>query len=177
MTYAVCIGYDVGTLSNRPKPVKLENDNVRLIKKYPNRRLYDTQNSCYITLDDARQMVVENTSFKVIDKKTEEDLTSSILLQIIMEQENNGEPLFNADVLSQFIRNYGDTDKDNFTSFLQASLQMFAEQQATIVNKVDQAFQQSPMDIWAGMTQKNLDHFQQLHKNFYNVTQSGKSKK
>lgn len=157
--------------------VNTETDNVRLIKKYPNRRLYDTQESCYITLDDARQMVIENTAFKVVDKKTEEDLTSSILLQIILEQENSGEPLFNTDVLSQFIRNYGDTDKDNFTSFLQASLQMFSEQQSTLVSKMDQALQDSPMNIWAGMTQKNLDHFQQLHQNFYNSAQADKSKK
>ena len=157
--------------------MNLETDNVRLIKKYPNRRLYDTQESCYITLDDARQMVIENTPFKVIDKKAEEDLTSSILLQIILEQENKGEPLFNIDVLSQFIRNYGDTDKDNFTSFLQASLQMFSEQQATLVNQIDRTLQDTPMNIWAGMTQKNLDHFQQLHRNFYKSAQADKSKK
>lgn len=157
--------------------VNTETDNVRLIKKYPNRRLYDTQESCYITLDDARQMVIDNTPFKVIDKKTEEDLTSSILLQIILEQENSGEPLFNTDVLSQFIRNYGDADKDNFTSFLQASLQMFSEQQETLVNQIDRTLQDSPMNIWAGMTQKNLDHFQQLHRNFYNSAQADKSKK
>jgi polyhydroxyalkanoate synthesis repressor PhaR len=175
MTYVLCLGYDIDTLNNRSTLVTLKNKDVRLIKKYPNRRLYDTQNSCYITLDDARQMVVDNTSFKVVDRKTEQDLTSSILLQIIMEQENNGEPLFNEEMLSQFIRNYG--DNDNFTSFLQASLQMFSEQQVTIVGRIDVSFHQSPMDLWAGMTQKNLDHFAQLHHNFYQSAQSDKSKK
>ena len=78
-------------------------ENERLIKKYPNRRLYDTQDSRYITLDDARQMVLDAEPFKVVDQKTGEDLTRSILLQIIMEQESQGEPLFNSEILAEYI--------------------------------------------------------------------------
>jgi len=67
---------------------------VRLIKKYPNRRLYDTQTSTYITLADVKQLVLENESFKVVDAKSSEDLTRSILLQIILEEESGGMPMF-----------------------------------------------------------------------------------
>ena len=145
-----------------------ENDNIRLIKKYPNRRLYDTKDSKYITLDDAREMVVDKTDFKVVDQKTGEDLTRSILLQIIMEQENSGEPLFNCDVLSEFIRNYSDSNRDNFSSFMTASMQMFTEQQAAFMDRVGSAVKGSPMDFWVGMTQKNLENMQKFQSNFPN---------
>ena len=76
----------------------------RLIKKYPNRRLYDTQTSSYITLADVKQLVLANETFLVVDAKTEEDLTRSILLQIILEEESNGQPMFSSSALSQIIR-------------------------------------------------------------------------
>lgn len=153
-----------------------EIDDIRLIKKYPNRRLYDTRISCYITLEDTRKMVLDNTPFKVVDQKTGDDITRSILLQIIMEQESSGEPLFNSDVLSQFIRNYGDTSRDNFTSFLQASMQMFTEQQSALVSKLDETLQGSPVDFWVKMSKQNLDQFQQLQRNFFNSDKSDSSK-
>ena len=76
----------------------------RIIKKYPNRRLYDTERSKYITLEDIRKLVLENQEFIVRDVKTEEDLTRIILLQIIIEQEDDGEPLFSAQALAHIIR-------------------------------------------------------------------------
>ena len=79
----------------------------RLIKKYPNRRLYDTQTSSYITLSDVKQLVLDNEVFTVVDAKTNEDLSRSILLQIILEEEASGAPMFSSDVLSQIIRFYG----------------------------------------------------------------------
>ncbi len=143
------------------------NGNERLIKKYPNRRLYDTQDSRYITLDDARQMVLDGEPFKVVDQKTGEDLTRSILLQIIMEQESQGEPLFNSEILSEFIRNNSTASRDYFSSFLQASMKMFSEQQSNLVNQMDQAFKSSPMDFWMQMTQKNLENLQQMQEQFF----------
>ncbi|HSQ72517.1 MAG TPA: polyhydroxyalkanoate synthesis repressor PhaR, partial [Rubrivivax sp.] len=80
---------------------------VRILKKYPNRRLYDTQNSSYITLADVKQMVLAGEDFEVRDAKTGEDLTRSILLQIILEEESGGLPMFSAQTLSQIIRFYG----------------------------------------------------------------------
>ncbi len=152
-------------------------DNERLIKKYPNRRLYDTQDSRYITLDDTKQMVIDNTPFKVVDQKTGEDLTRSILLQIIMEQENNNEPLFNSDILSEFIRNNSQTNRDYFSSFLQASMQLFAEQQGTLVNQMDKVFKNSPMDFWMKMTSQNLEQLTELQSKFFNTGSSKDSKK
>ena len=79
----------------------------RTIKKYPNRRLYDTVESRYITLADIRRLVIDRIDFVVMDKKTQEDITRSILLQVIAEQEHGGEPLMSRDFLSQIIRSYG----------------------------------------------------------------------
>ncbi len=143
------------------------NDTIRLIKKYPNRRLYDTEDSKYITLDDARQMVVDEVPFKVVDQKTGEDLTRSILLQIIMEQESSGESLFGNDVLSEFIRNYSETSRENFTGFLQASMKMFSEQQASMLEQMGSTFKGSPMDFWMGVTQQNMDRFKAMQEQFF----------
>ena len=82
-------------------------DTPRIIKKYPNRRLYDTANSGYITLADVKQMVLENIDFQVIDAKTGDDLTRAILLQIILEEEAGGMPMFSSEMLAQMIRFYG----------------------------------------------------------------------
>ena len=79
-------------------------DQIRLIKKYPNRRLYDTQTSSYITLADVKELVLEHGSFQVVDAKSGEDLTRNILLQIILEEEAGGAPMFTSDLLSQMIR-------------------------------------------------------------------------
>ena len=83
----------------------------RTIKKYPNRRLYDTVESRYITLADIRRLVLERIEFVVIDKKSQSDITRSILLQVIAEQEHDGEPLMSRDFLSQVIRSYGGTTR------------------------------------------------------------------
>src|SRR5690625_6913207 len=80
---------------------------MSLSKKYPNRRLYDTQASAYITLSDVKQLVLDHEPFQVVDTKTEEDITRAILLQIILEEESGGVPMFSADVLAQIIRFYG----------------------------------------------------------------------
>ncbi|HET9389838.1 MAG TPA: polyhydroxyalkanoate synthesis repressor PhaR [Steroidobacteraceae bacterium] len=101
---------------------------ARTIKKYPNRRLYDTVESRYITLSDIRKLVVDRIDFVVMDKKTQEDITRSILLQVIAEQEQNGEPLLNRDFLAQIIRSYGGAMQATIGSHLEQSLRMFASQ-------------------------------------------------
>jgi polyhydroxyalkanoate synthesis repressor PhaR len=100
----------------------------RTIKKYPNRRLYDTVESRYITLDDIRQLVIERIDFVVIDKKSQGDITRSILLQVIAEQEHAGEPLMSRDFLSQMIRSYGGGMRGMVGSYLEQSLKLFANQ-------------------------------------------------
>jgi len=102
----------------------------RKIKKYPNRRLYDTVESRYITLADIRRLVIERIDFVVIDKKTQDDITRTILLQVIAEQEHVGEPLMSRDFLSQVIRSYGAGARSAMGSYLDQSLKLFASQNA-----------------------------------------------
>ena len=99
----------------------------RLIKKYPNRRLYDTQTSAYITLADVKQLVLASEPFEVVDVKSGEDLTRSILLQIILEEESGGVPMFSATALSQIIRFYGHTMQGVMGSFLEKNIQTFMD--------------------------------------------------
>jgi polyhydroxyalkanoate synthesis repressor PhaR len=107
-------------------------DSVRLIKKYPNRRLYDTQTSSYITLADVKELVLKHETFQVIDAKSGDDLTRSILLQIILEEEQEGQPLFSHDVLTQFIRSYGNAMQGMMGSYLERNVQAFQEIQSRI---------------------------------------------
>jgi polyhydroxyalkanoate synthesis repressor PhaR len=107
-------------------------DSVRLIKKYPNRRLYDTQTSSYITLVDVKELVLKHETFQVIDAKSGDDLTRSILLQIILEEEQEGQPLFSHDVLTQFIRSYGSAMQGMMGSYLDRNVQAFTEIQSRI---------------------------------------------
>ena len=104
-------------------------ENVRLIKKYPNRRLYDTRTSTYITLADVKELVLAHEPFQVVDAKSGEDLTRSILLQIILEEESGGSPMFTSDVLTQFIRFYGNAMQGMMGSYLERNIQLFNELQ------------------------------------------------
>lgn len=99
----------------------------RLIKKYPNRRLYDTQTSSYITLTDVKQLVLDNEEFTVVDAKSNEDLTRSILLQIILEEEASGAPMFSSSVLAQIIRYYGHAMQGMMGSYLEKNVQAFTD--------------------------------------------------
>src|ERR1700746_1829437 len=99
----------------------------RTIKKYPNRRLYDTVESRYITLADIRRLVLERIEFVVIDKKSQSDITRSILLQVIAEQEHDGEPLMSRDFLSQVIRSYGVSTRGLVGPYLEQSLRQFGQ--------------------------------------------------
>ena len=104
-------------------------ETVRLIKKYPNRRLYDTKTSSYITLADVKELVVKHEEFRVVDAKSGDDLTRSILLQIILEEEGGGAPMFSSDVLTQFIRFYGSAMQGMLGSYLERNIQLFNELQ------------------------------------------------
>jgi polyhydroxyalkanoate synthesis repressor PhaR len=99
----------------------------RLIKKYPNRRLYDTQTSSYITLADVKQLVLNDEEFTVVEAKSEEDLTRSILLQIILEEEANGSPMFSSSALSHIIRYYGHAMQGMMGSYLEKNIQAFID--------------------------------------------------
>ncbi|HYF27419.1 MAG TPA: polyhydroxyalkanoate synthesis repressor PhaR, partial [Baekduia sp.] len=130
----------------------------RLIKKYPNRRLYDTQTSAYITLADVKQLVLDNEDFKVIDAKSDEDLTRSILLQIILEEEASGAPLFSSQMLAQIIRFYGHAMQGMMGAYLEKTMQAFIE----IQNK----FQEQSKALYDG---KNLPTNAELWTQFMQV--------
>ena len=104
-----------------------ETDAVRTIKKYPNRRLYDTQTSTYITLQDVRQLVLDNVRFQVLDAKSGEELTRSILLQIILEAESGGVPMFSSNMLAHIIRLYGHAMQGVMGSYLEKNMQAFVD--------------------------------------------------
>jgi len=105
---------------------------VRAIKKYPNRRLYDTQTSSYITLSDVKDMVMGCEQFVVLDAKTGEDLTRSILLQIILEEETAGVPMFSTQALAQIIRFYGHTMQGLMGNYLEKNIQSFIDLQSRL---------------------------------------------
>ena len=130
---------------------------VRIIKKYPNRRLYDTEISSYITIDEVRQLVVDNETFEVRDAKTGDDLTRSVLLQIISEHEERGSPLFTTQLLSQLIRFYGDSLQGFMGSYLERSLQAFVEQQQTFRQQMDSMLGQTPWTVLNEMTERNME--------------------
>ena len=123
----------------------------RILKKYPNRRLYDTQLSSYITLADVKTMVLSAEHFEVRDAKTGEDLTRSILLQIILEEETGGVPIFSAPMLSQLIRFYGHSMQGMMGSYLEKNLQTFTDIQARLAEQSKGLYDpaaQSP-ELWA----------------------------
>ncbi|AMC34143.1 polyhydroxyalkanoate synthesis repressor PhaR [Janthinobacterium sp. B9-8] len=104
----------------------------RVIKKYPNRRLYDTATSCYITLVDVKQLVLDNIDIQIVDAKGGEDITRSVLLQVIMEEEAGGMPMFSYDVLTQIIRFYGNAMQGVMGNYLDKNMQLFAEMQGRL---------------------------------------------
>ncbi|GIX33335.1 MAG: hypothetical protein KatS3mg125_1291 [Lysobacterales bacterium] len=129
----------------------------RIIKKYPNRRLYDTAISSYITLEDVRQLVLDGEEFEVRDAKTGEDLTRSVLLQIIAEHEERGAPMFSTRLLAQLIRFYGDSLQGFMGSYLERATQAFLEQQQQFRSQLSQLMGQTPMALLNEMTERNLE--------------------
>jgi polyhydroxyalkanoate synthesis repressor PhaR len=121
----------------------------RILKKYPNRRLYDTQLSSYITLADVKAMVLSGERFEVRDAKSGEDLTRSILLQIILEEESGGVPIFSAAMLSQIIRFYGHAMQGMMGTYLEKNLQIFTDMQARLAEQgLQNPVVQTP-EMWA----------------------------
>ncbi len=109
----------------------------RIIKKYPNRRLYDTGSSQYISLAQVKQLVVDYIDFRVLDSKTEQDLTTSVLLQVISEQECSGDPILSNEVLKHMIRYHGDAMQAMMSRFLSDAMQQFMAQQAQLKNPLN----------------------------------------
>lgn len=140
---------------------------VRLIKKYPNRRLYDTKTSAYITLTDVKNLVLENEPFQVVDAKTSEDLTRSILLQIILEEESGGVPMFSSTVLSQIIRFYGHAMQGVMGSFLEKNIQAFMEIQERVAEQSKGLYgTQFGPEAWAQLMNLQAPVLQNMMSNY-----------
>ena len=150
---------------------------MRIIKKYPNRRLYDTEISKYITLEDVKNLVLKGVSFCVKDVKTDEDLTRSILLQIISEQEHNGEPLLSTESLTQLIRFYGNAYQSVLADYLEKSLEIFSKQQKDFQEGFNKAVQNSPFDVMQNMTKKNMEMWQDIQDSFFKASGVSGSRK
>ncbi|HUQ24776.1 MAG TPA: polyhydroxyalkanoate synthesis repressor PhaR [Burkholderiales bacterium] len=125
---------------------------LRLIKKYPNRRLYDTKTSSYITLADVKQMVLKQEEFQVVDAKSGDDLTRQILLQIILEEESGGVPMFTSDLLSQMIRSYGNAMQGMMGSYLERNLRAFQDIQKALQDQSQRMYgdnSRASQELWA----------------------------
>ena len=136
--------------------------NSRVIKKYPNRRLYDTEESRYITLADVRDLVINKVDFMVIDKKSGNDITRAILLQVISEQEQQGEAIMSQDFLSQVIRSYGKVVPDFMSNYLEQSMKLFMVQQQNFRGQVKRVVGVDPVVAVADVAQKNFNRWKTL---------------
>jgi polyhydroxyalkanoate synthesis repressor PhaR len=144
---------------------------LRVIKKYPNRRLYDTVQSKYITLADLKKLIADGIDIEVQDANSGADLTRSILLQIINDQESSGQPLFTTEILTRMIRFYGDQSQDMFTDFLSSSLNMYVEQQQSYQSQITDLMGASPMNAFTDMAKQNMEMWADMQR-----TMMGKNK-
>lgn len=136
----------------------------RIIKKYPNRRLYDTGISSYVTLEDVRQLILEREDFVVRDARSGADLTRGVLLQIIAEHDDQGPQIFTNALLTEVIRLRGDTLQGFIGSFLERSLQVFLEQQQSLRAQISSLVGQSPWALVNQLAEKNLEIWRALHQ-------------
>jgi len=142
---------------------------VRMIKKYPNRRLYDTANSGYITLADVKQMVLSGVEFKVVDAKTNDDLTRAILLQIILDEESGGMPMFSSEMLAQLIRFYGSAQQTIMGQYIEQNVQAFLAIQKKLQDQAKQVYGDKMMltpELWKQFMQMQAPAMQGMLGNY-----------
>jgi polyhydroxyalkanoate synthesis repressor PhaR len=138
---------------------------MRTLKKYPNRRLYDTSQSCYVTIDNVRDLVLGHERFRVLDSKTGDDLTRTILLQIILEQENDaGEHVLTNEVLQHLIRFYGSGMQTNMAHFLEQSISFFLNQQENMQDQMRTVIGATPIGMLQKMTEDNMKLWESMSK-------------
>lgn len=142
----------------------------RLIRKYTNRRMYDTYTSTHVNVNDIRQLVIDETPFQVVDGKSGEDLTRSILLQIIQEAENDGEPIFSSEMLKGIIRFYGPL-QGMLGSYLEQSIQTVVDLQTKASVQSSQAWSEF-MHKQTPVTSDLMNEYMERSKKLYQSTQS-----
>ncbi|MGE7206654.1 polyhydroxyalkanoate synthesis repressor PhaR [Sphingomonas sp. NPDC019816] len=138
-------------------------DGIVIVKKYANRRLYNTETSSYITLDHLAAMIRAGRDFKVVDAKTDEDITHNVLTQIIMEEESRGETMLPVNFLRQLISMYGDSMQAMVPGYLEASMDSFRRNQEQFKSAVEGAFANTP---FADMAKRNLAMFEAATQGF-----------
>lgn len=141
---------------------------MRVIKKYPNRRLYDTQKSAYITIADVLKIIRSGEDFQVVDAEKGEDITRSVLVQIITEQEGGASPIFTTDMLTRFIRLYDDSSQALFGEFLDKNIKLFAEQQKRFQDQMGNIIG-SPLQIMQDLTERNLSIWSDMQSRFMDM--------
>lgn len=137
----------------------------RVIKKYPNRRLYDTEISSYITIEDVRQLILDGESFEVRDARTGEDLTRCVLLQIIAEHEQDGQPMLSTQLLSQIIRLHGDALQGYMGSYLERAVQVFLDQQHLLRQQFGGTAPQAPWTMLNQLAERNMELWKEFQHN------------
>jgi polyhydroxyalkanoate synthesis repressor PhaR len=144
---------------------------ARTIKKYANRRLYDTEASRHVTLEGIRQLVASGEDVAVVDDTTGQDITRSILLQVIAEQEQGGRPILSADMLKQIIRFYGNPMQELMAGYLERSVQIFTSQQQVLQDQIQKTLGMTPMGMppmggFQNLAARNLEAWNQMQKSF-----------
>ncbi len=144
----------------------------RIIKKYANRRLYDTEDSKYVTLKDIKKLIALGTDVKILDDTTDQDITRALLLQIVSEQELGGTPLLNETVLNQLIRFYGHPMQDMMGGFIANSVKTFISQQEVMQEQMQQFMDASPFSNFQDLAAKNMQAMAEMQKKFFASVQS-----
>ena len=151
------------------------NDQVRIIKKYQNRCLYDTADSCYISISDLKQMIYDDKEFVVQEAKSKKDITRSVLLQIISEEENDNEPMFTPDMLMKMIRMHGASMQNVYGDYLQQSMDMFESRSNEFFQQMGKSITHNPMTMWADLTQQNFQNWQKFQEGFFSTNDKKKN--
>jgi polyhydroxyalkanoate synthesis repressor PhaR len=150
---------------------------LHILKKYPNRRLYDTETSAYVTLEDVRRMILAKDPVKVLDSKTGKDLTRSVLLQIIAEQESEGhEPLLTNKVLEQVVRFYGDSMQGVLGRYLEQSIMTFLEQQELYQRRMREVLNANPLRLMQRFADQNISFLRNLMQNAAEPRRGGEAR-
>jgi len=138
----------------------------RLIKKYANRRLYDASISKHVTLADIRQLIVDGEKIRVVEDKTNEDITRLILLQVIAEQEQFGQPILSTHLLESIIRFYGGPMQDFMSRYLETSVDAFMKQQDSLQKQVSQMLSSAPppMNAMADLARQNMEMWSRMQE-------------
>ena len=139
----------------------------RIVKKYPNRRLYDTEESRYITLADVRRLVLDKIDFVVIDKASQDDITRNILLQVIAESEAHGDPVMSKEFLSQVIRSYGSQMQGVVSSYLEQSMRLFMTQQKELRARVKEVTGVDPVESVTDIAQRNYARWKSVQDDIF----------